>query len=344
MLSALAILVSSLLLAAVVGFAAHRASICTVKAVEEIYATRRALMFASFAKTGLWIMAAVLVMQALVPDIRGQAVGWTVSIAAITGGLIFGVGAVVNGGCAFSTLTQLGAGKVAMLITLLGFALGSAVSADYLGWGSDAVHTVPYLMRAGSWTGAITAVLLIWVLWEVFGLWRGRPAGSTWRQRLVANRYRLSSAAALMGIANAVLYGWHGTWPYTKILGDGVRQLAGIGVGTEASIDPMRWALFGALVVGVVASARIAKSFKLDWRPRAAWLGNLAGGALMGAGAGMIPGGNDVLLLSAIPLLSPHAIPAYLGVVVGIAATLALMHAGGRASAAVDCQGDVCNR
>ena len=94
-------------------------------------------------------MAAVLVMHALVPDIRGQAVGWTVSTAAITGGLIFGVGAVVNGGCAFSTLTQLGAGKVAMVVTLLGFALGSTVDAHYLGWGSDAVHTVPYLMRAG---------------------------------------------------------------------------------------------------------------------------------------------------------------------------------------------------
>ena len=63
----------------------------------------------------------------------------------------------------------------------------------------------------------------------------------------------------------------------------------------------------------------------------------------MDAGAGMIPGGNDVLLLNAIPLLSPHAIPAYLGVVVGIAATLALMHASGRAPAAVDCQGDICN-
>ena len=64
----------------------------------------------------------------------------------------------------------------------------------------------------------------------------------------------------------------------------------------------------------------------------------------MGAGAGMIPGGNDVLLLSAIPLLSPHAIPAYLGVVAGIAVTLATMRASGRAPEAIDCHGDICNR
>lgn len=56
----------------------------------------------------------------------------------------------------------------------------------------------------------------------------------------------------------------------------------------------------------------------------------------MGAGAGMIPGGNDVLLLNAIPLLSPHAIPAYLGVVAGIAVTLATMRASGRAPEAID--------
>jgi len=119
--------------------------------------------------------------------------------------------------------------------------------------------------------------LLIWVIWELVRLWRGRQAGSTWRQRLVADRYRLSAAAALMGIANAVLYGWHDTWPYTKILGDGARQLAGV----ETSTDPTQWALFGALVVGVV---------------------------------------------------------------VGIAVTLALMHTIGRAPEAIDCQGDICNR
>ena len=158
MLSAAAILASSLLLAAVVGFAAHRASICTVKAVAEIYATRRAFVFASFAKTVLWIMAAALVMHALIPEIRGQAMGWMVSLSAIVGGLVFGVGAVVNGGCAFSTLTRLGAGNVAMLATLVGFALGAGIHAQYLEWGTDVTLAVPYLARSGSWTGVITAV------------------------------------------------------------------------------------------------------------------------------------------------------------------------------------------
>ena len=126
-----AIVASSLVLAGVVGFAAHRASICTVKAVEEIFATRRALMFASFAKTVLWIIAAALVMQILVPESRIETIGWAISLPAILGGLIFGIGAVVNGGCAFSTLTRLGAGQVGMVVTMIGFALGVATHAQF---------------------------------------------------------------------------------------------------------------------------------------------------------------------------------------------------------------------
>ena len=41
-------------LAMLVGFAAERASICTVKAVEELMTSRRAFYFLSFAKTVLW--------------------------------------------------------------------------------------------------------------------------------------------------------------------------------------------------------------------------------------------------------------------------------------------------
>ena len=40
---------------------------------------------------------------------------------------------------------------------------------------------------------------------------------------------------------------------------------------------------------------------------------------------GQLPGGNDVLLLNAIPGLSPHAVPAYLAMLAGIAIALMVM-------------------
>ena len=48
----------SLTLGAILGFSAHRAGICTVKAVAEVLTTRRAHFLWSFAKTSLWVMVA----------------------------------------------------------------------------------------------------------------------------------------------------------------------------------------------------------------------------------------------------------------------------------------------
>jgi hypothetical protein len=51
----------------------------------------------------------------------------------------------------------------------------------------------------------------------------------------------------------------------------------------------------------------------------------LIGGTLMGAGAVLIPGGNDTLILDSLPGLSPHAIPAFVALLFGIGMTLLLM-------------------
>jgi hypothetical protein len=48
----------------------------------------------------------------------------------------------------------------------------------------------------------------------------------------------------------------------------------------------------------------------------------LAGGTVMGVAAAMIPGGNDVLVLHALPALSPHAPFAYVALVAGAAGAL----------------------
>ncbi len=62
----------------------------------------------------------------------------------------------------------------------------------------------------------------------------------------------------------------------------------------------------------------------------------------MGIGTMLVPGGNDGLILFAIPSLSPHALPTYLGLFGGILATLAIMRATGRDIPSVQCSGDIC--
>lgn len=55
---------------------------------------------------------------------------------------------------------------------------------------------------------------------------------------------------------------------------------------------------------------------------------SIVGGALMGVGIALIPGGNDAMILAAVPTLSPGGIVAYLlmtlTIVIGFAARNAL--------------------
>ncbi len=332
--------VISLGLAGLLGFAAHRASICTVMAVTEVLTTRRAFMLVSFVKTVAWVMLITLAVSLVSPT--AQRSGWSVSAQSMVGGLLFGVGAATNRGCAFSTLTRLASGQLSMLFTLAAFCLGTAghillVSNHLLPASTPAAA---YLGPPAPWTIALLAVLGPWAVWEGFRIWRRRPAGTPIRALAFADRYRLSTAALIIGISNAALYEFHGTWTYTSVLGRGVGWALGAGVGPHA----VYWALFASLFAGMILSAWLKGRFRLDWHPSPKWPMYSLGGLLMGLGAAMVPGGNDALILSAIPGLSPHALPAYLAMIVGILFSLLAMRRIGGQIPPIDCRGDICAR
>jgi len=331
-------------LALLIGFAADRAGICTVKAVEEVLTTRRAYFLLSFGKTALWVVG-ITALITLIFDLDNElSSSYRITLGAFLGGLVFGIGAVLNGGCAFSTLTRLGKGNLGMLVTLSGFALGLllylAVEPEWTVPVRSEVRPTP---RPMEWTSvAIAIVVGAWMLWEVVRLLRS-VSEPRWRQRIAAHRYRLSTTAALMGTANGVLYAMLGTWAYTHTF-----RLALSGPGA-ASVDAsstvsmsLLWFLFAALVAGVFISAVVGRNFCLSWKPKPQWLGYALGGLLMGIGAAMIPGGNDVLILHSIPGLSPHGLPAFAAVLLGIALALEVFKYFGAGIPVVDCSGDLC--
>jgi hypothetical protein len=61
----------------------------------------------------------------------------------------------------------------------------------------------------------------------------------------------------------------------------------------------------------------------------------------MGFGTALAPGGNDVLILYAIPTLSPYALPTYMALGVGVAAGLAIMRLWLGVEARVTCRHDL---
>lgn len=326
----------SLALAALLGFSAHRAGLCTVKAVEEAVATRRGLMLLAFAKSVLWVAGVTLAIATFVPDARLRPESWALTLAGLGGGLLFGAGAVVNGGCAISTLSRLGGGEFGMLGTLLGFGFGVVATDAGTTFGllSPTADAPPLATATHALAPWLLLALVAWMAWELVRLVRSRSRGPGLRALLLADVYRLSTAAALIGIANGLLYALHGPWIYTRTL----RMTVGDGAGPPL----LFWTLFAAVLAGMTLSAWQRGSLRLDIRPRPVWLRHFAGGLAMGAGAALVPGGNDVLLLHGIPNLSPHALPAFAAMLAGIALTLAIARLFGARPELVDCGGDIC--
>ena len=105
----------ALLLAAILGIFAHRARVCTVAAVEELLDGKRPSMLFGFLKAILWVMAVVIAFKWAAAGITKTPATWQLSISGIIGGLIFGIGAAVNGNCAISTLRELAQVRAALI-------------------------------------------------------------------------------------------------------------------------------------------------------------------------------------------------------------------------------------
>ena len=331
---------ASFLLAGLLGFAAHRASLCTVKGVAEVLSTRRAYMLASFAKTVLWVLAITWLVSWTSPFRPMALIGYESALASLAGGFLFGLGAAVNQGCAFSTLNKLGSGDAGMLATVIGFSAGIAGALGAGGAELEALE-LPGLAVAGeTWVIVLAVPLYGWALWEAWTLWRRRPAGLGFSQLMALPRYRLSTAAVLLGLSGGVLYALHGSWTFTSTLGLGVQSL----FGAEKMPPLANLMLFVAVMIGIIISALQRDAFRLRAPGIAGWLRHFGGGLMMGAGATLVPGGNDVLILQAIPALLPHAVLAYGAILVGCALALVILRRVTGEVMRLDCSGDLCTQ
>ena len=72
----------------------------------------------------LSIAVIAILVNVLIITLIENLVGWRLSATALAGGFLFGLGAGVNGACAYSTMARLVDGEAAMLIAIAGFALG----------------------------------------------------------------------------------------------------------------------------------------------------------------------------------------------------------------------------
>jgi toxin CptA len=128
-----------------------------------------------------------------------------------------------------------------------------------------------------------------------------RPDGG-WQRIVAGFASRLwtpHAATTVIGVTFLIMFLLAGAWAYTDVLGELARGMA----RNLAARVVLVFALLAGAMLGGFTAGRW-NSAPLSFAQLAKCFG---GGALMGCGSLLIPGGNDGLILLGMPLLWPYA-------------------------------------
>lgn len=281
-------LIIAAICAAIMGYAIQRGSTCMVAAVDELINKRRANRIMSLAEAAAWVTAAALLGQMLGKHVA-LPIGYPANLSTVAGGFLLGIGALVARACAFGAIARIGSGEWIYLLIPIGFFLGCVTIWPLIGH-FPPMHIASPLFEA-SWLLVPFAFFVFWRLIEAV-----RAARSA---MLAAHVWHPHRATAVIGIAFAISLISIGPWAYTSAL---VAVAQGMHADEFYKVVLLVIMMAGALVGGRATGRLIWRAPTLE-----AAIRSLAGGALMGWGTLLIPGGNDELLLVGIPFLQPYA-------------------------------------
>ena len=298
--------VTAALCAGLMGYAIQHGATCTVAAVDELFAKRRANRLIAIGEASLWVAGGLALASAL-HVLPAMPAAYPVSGWVFAGGVLLGFGAWINRACVFGAIARFGSGDWSYAATPLGFYVG-CLTAGGLFAAPAAValaDTSPVLRMAEA-----TAVLFV-----MFAVWRLVPAlvffrhGPAWLAQRVWSPH---AATAVIGVTFVIILVLVGVWAYTDVLAQLARGMS------------MRLALgvlfLAALYLGALLGGWAAGRLRSTAPSAAGLLRCFVGGVLMAWGSLLIPGSNDGLILIGMPLLRPYAWLAFATMCLTIAA------------------------
>lgn len=298
------------------GVAIQRGGTCAVAAVEELLTARSARRLLAIVEAAGWVTVALVLARALGFGDAMMRIGYPFTAGydviprTVVGGILLGVGAVLNGACAFGTVARLGSGEWSYVATPFGFLLAALLAPTLLpGMGIAPRPQASSVLTLPAWLAAAGLLVLLARLLRAVRRAASEPNTAH------------HTATTLIGIAFVVLLVAAGPWSYT----DAIVQVAR-GMSEQAG---QQLALFAALLAGAFVAGRHAWSRAPVRSAEVAR--RLAGGAIMGIGAFLVPGSNDALLMLGMPLLWPHAWVAFtaMGLTIAVALRLTRRPTGG---------------
>jgi uncharacterized protein len=281
------------------------------------------------------------------------------SFLGLLGGVLFGIGMVLAGGCVLSTLYKMASGNLGHGISFVGIIVGSLLYAEFypllsaaeqsMAFGSETtlLQLWPQGLRAGVWL-AISMAAAMCLVWQRQGKWWVTAAAQGYLQP-----WRVAVALALLNLAAYAFSGWPIgiSTAYAKI-GAFLEMLLAPGhtAGLEYFSRTTLTVVVGSsilsggsgpqidlyvytevmLMLGVFAGAFFSAlslgEFRLSgWPPLRQGLAALGGGIMIAMGARMAGGCNIKHLLGGLPLLSIQSILFLVGLLAGVWAGVRLL-------------------
>jgi hypothetical protein len=274
------------------------------------------------------------------------------SIATLAGGLVFGVGMVLAGGCVVGTLYKMASGKLGSLIAFFGIISGSLIYAEFHplaeSFRRDTVIS-DYILVSDFSPGAEAALVAILLVLSVAVFARWTKQGKFGYEAFAEGYLKPWKAGLAIAVLNAAAFIFSG-WPmgittaYAKlgafienfiapshtdglqyfnhncvsaVVPSGLKIAGGAGPWLDV-IFFTELALVTGIVIGAFATAVRFKEFKIyGLPPRRQVASAFTGGLLLALGARIAAGCNLKFILGALPFLALQGIVFVVGMTGG---------------------------
>jgi uncharacterized membrane protein YedE/YeeE len=348
-------LVTSLVIGIVAGFVMYRSSFCMAGMFRDLFLFRNTFMLRILV---LFVAVAMLLLelvrQAGLIGIFPYPGFGAPALTTIAGGLIFGVGMSLAGGCVAGTLYKMGSGNIVSIAAFFGLIVGSTVYAEiHPFWSSFAaktrfntdMETIAKLVGFSQGlvvSGTLILLAVMIFFWQRTGKLVRKSCASGYLQPWKASvilAVLVTVSVVIIGIPLGITtsYAKAGSWLQLIITPEYVRtheyfravsfdytnHFLGMNYtgGPGPHADSISLIQF-PLIAGIIAGGFLASSMVGEFRiysavQRRQLISGLAGGVLMGLAARMAPSCNVWHLLGGLPILATQSLFFLAGLVPG---------------------------
>lgn len=343
----------NLFLGFILGNVFYRADFCMAGMFRDVFLFRNWSMLRSLAVAlvAAMVLFSILRWSGLVAFPRPPTYN-SASIATLVGGLVFGIGMVLAGGCVAGTLYKMASGNLASVIAFCGIIGGSLIYAEFHPL-ADAFRkktvVTKHLLLSDLSSAAEFAIILVLAVFSIVVFTRWARQGKFRYDAFAQGYLKPWKAALIIAVLNAVAYIFSG-WPmgittaYAKIgafiesflapshasglqyfIGNSLSAVTPAGHKIAGGAGPRPDLIFFtelALMIGIIAGAFATavsfKEFKIyGLPPRKQIASAFIGGILLALGARIASGCSLKFLLGAVPLFALQGIVFAISMIAG---------------------------